>query len=190
MTIELPARCKVPPHRVQKNITWLEIHRADGGYYLFQKPGKDAPPKWDSFTDDLDDLLSDCHRVWDVSEADWESFDRSIGGGGGNPPPLPPESLVEETFAVAATGEPVRLRRTPDGRPLCPVCDVAWPSGAETAWRATGDRTPAGVLTVVPSWSICPGCSTQFGLDDGYDAGSDESLESAWAALRNRWQRR
>ena len=96
----------------------------------------------------------------------------------------PTENVVAETFAVHATGELVRLRRTSDGRPICPVCGMVWPAGADPAWEVTGERTPAGVPTVTPSWGICPGCGTEFGLDDEWGPG--ETLEAAWAALRER----
>ena len=93
------------------------------------------------------------------------------------------DDVVEGTFAVHGTGELVRLLRTAGGRPICPVCGMVWATGAESAWVETGERTPAGVAIVTPSWGICPGCWTQFGLDDDPEPGG--TLESAWAALRD-----
>ena len=75
------------------------------------------------------------------------------------------------------------LRTTADGRPICPVCDMVGMSGSpEGAREKTGEFDSRGLPTVTPSWDICPGCGTQFGLDDTPEPG--ESLDEVWAALR------
>lgn len=95
------------------------------------------------------------------------------------------EPIVEEVVASAITGDVVRLRRTSDGRPICPVCGCVWRSGAEHAWDKTGSTTEGGLPVVDPSWEMCPCCKTEFGNDDAH--GPDETLESSWAFLRERW---
>ena len=98
--------------------------------------------------------------------------------------PVEPDGLTERVWSKL-TNEVVILRRTPDGRPVCPVCGVAWPSGAEHAWSGSGERNPEGLLIVAPSYDICPSCKTEFGNDDIPDSG--ESLADSWAWLRGKW---
>jgi len=58
---------------MSNEIQWLEIHQADGGFYLFQSSGDGVPPKWDSFYETLDDLLADCKRIWSIHHNAWQS---------------------------------------------------------------------------------------------------------------------
>lgn len=95
------------------------------------------------------------------------------------------KDTVEALFALPVTGEIFRLRKTLDGRPVCPVCYLEWPQGAEPAWEATGETTEGGVPIASPSWGICPRCNTEFGLDD--DQPGEETLEGTWKSLRQRW---
>jgi len=53
-------------------IRWLEIHEADGGFYLYQLTDKALPPKWDTFFQSMEDLLDDCKRIWGISDDLWQ----------------------------------------------------------------------------------------------------------------------
>jgi hypothetical protein len=76
MKLKLPIRCQIPKAYRTKKISWLEIHEADGGFYLFQYVDIHLPPKWDTFTDtdDIDDILKDCKEIWKIDDSDWESI--------------------------------------------------------------------------------------------------------------------
>ncbi len=73
MSIILPARARVADEYATSDIRWLEIHEADGGYFLFQYVDVRRPPKWDSFCDDLENLLSDCKEYWGVEAGAWKT---------------------------------------------------------------------------------------------------------------------
>jgi hypothetical protein len=66
MKFKMPIRCRIPDTIIGNDISWLEIHEADGGYYIFQYTEIKQPPKYDSFTDDIEDLLSDCKESWGI----------------------------------------------------------------------------------------------------------------------------
>ena len=66
----------MPPSGRAKGIAWLEIHQADGGYYLLQFADQKAPPKWDSFFAGVEDVLEECQRTWGIDPTAWQS----IGG--------------------------------------------------------------------------------------------------------------
>lgn len=57
METRLPIQSRIPEDRVQGGIRWLQIEAGDGGYYLFQHFDIDQAPQWDTFVDDLDELL-------------------------------------------------------------------------------------------------------------------------------------
>jgi hypothetical protein len=95
------------------------------------------------------------------------------------------EAVLEEMAASAITGEVVCLRRTSDGRPICPVCGYAWPLGVEHAWVKKDSANGGGWPIAYPSWDICPCSKTQFGDDDAH--GPEDTLESTWAFLREQW---
>jgi hypothetical protein len=97
--------------------------------------------------------------------------------------PQAPNSV--EVSEAALTGDPVHLRTTPDGSPICPVCGSIFEVGAESAWTKTGEFTARGLPIVRPSWGICPCCHTEFGNDDTPNPG--ETLEAVWAELRQKW---
>jgi hypothetical protein len=48
------------------------IHEGDGGFYLYQFIDKDLPPKWDTFYQTIDDVISDCKSAWGISENMWQ----------------------------------------------------------------------------------------------------------------------
>src|SRR5687767_13633759 len=97
-------------------------------------------------------------------------------------------SLIEEIVRADLTGNLVRLRTTAGGSPVCPVCGCLWSVGTEHAWQKQGNRDAGGVPTASPTFSICPCCNTEFGNDD--IPGPNETLESTWAILRERWLKR
>jgi len=71
---KLPIGCRIPEARVIKGISYLEIHEGDGGFYLYQYENENiGTPKWDSWTDDLADLLQDCKTFWDIDNSLWKS---------------------------------------------------------------------------------------------------------------------
>ncbi len=76
MKKKLPIRCKIKEDLVKDGITWLEIDESDGGYYLFQYVDIILPPKWDVFSDNIEDLLEDCRRIWKIGDNDWSSVER------------------------------------------------------------------------------------------------------------------
>ena len=74
MNHPLPIGCEIPQHRRKGEITWLEIHHEDGGYYVYQCPAQGKPPKWDTFdaTADLQEILWDCKQQWGVNDDAWQ----------------------------------------------------------------------------------------------------------------------
>jgi hypothetical protein len=72
MNHKLPIRSKIPNEHVDKGIKWIEIHEADGGFYLYQYTDINMPPKWDIFSDDFEELLEDCIRIWGINRTDWK----------------------------------------------------------------------------------------------------------------------
>jgi hypothetical protein len=79
----------------------------------------------------------------------------------------------------------VSLRSTAEGEPICPVCGAIWAAGAEHAWHLTNETTDDGLVVVMPSWSICMQCETEFGNDDIPEEG--QTLDQSWALLRAKW---
>ena len=71
MKRQLPIRCRIPDGNVKDEIQWLEIRQADGGFYLLQYVDIEWPPKWDVYSDDLEGLLDDCVRIWNVQRDAW-----------------------------------------------------------------------------------------------------------------------
>lgn len=71
MKLKFPVRAKIADQYVTRGITYLEIHQRDGGYYLFQFENLELPPKWDSFTDNIDELLHECKKTWGIEEHQW-----------------------------------------------------------------------------------------------------------------------
>jgi hypothetical protein len=94
-------------------------------------------------------------------------------------------SFADQLVWVDITHETVRLRRSQDNRPVCPVCGILGRPGEEDAWHDIGERSVNGLPIVLGSYSICPCCNTEFGNDDAPNPG--ESLAHAWASLRRRW---
>jgi hypothetical protein len=98
-----------------------------------------------------------------------------------------PQRIPEIVWADVVR-QKVTLYRTSDNRPVCPVCGRLWAVGGEHAWHDTPQRTAEGLVVVMPSWAICIECGTEFGSDDAPAEG--ETLEDAWAQLRQRWLER
>ena len=98
------------------------------------------------------------------------------------------QDRLERTYWAEHAKKPLKLVWTPDGQAICPVCGVAWGSGAGHAWVETEQRTAEGLTVVTPSYWICPVCNTEFGNDDMPAEG--ETLEESWAWLRDRWLER
>ena len=73
MKKQLPIRCKIRDDLIKNEITWIEIDEADGGYYMFQYENINSPPKWDVFSDNIEDLLEDCNNIWGIGYDDWIS---------------------------------------------------------------------------------------------------------------------
>jgi hypothetical protein len=71
MIHKLPLQCSIPSSTMTNEIQWLEIHQADGGFYLYQSTEQHLPPKWDAFYQNLDDLFGDCKRIWGIQENAW-----------------------------------------------------------------------------------------------------------------------
>ena len=64
--------CQIPLSHAKNEIQWLEIHEEDGGFYLYQLIDENSPLKWDTFYQNIDELLSDCLAVWGVSDNMWQ----------------------------------------------------------------------------------------------------------------------
>ena len=75
MKKRFPIRCKIREELVKNDITWLEIDEADGGYYLFQYVDIKLPPKWDLFSDTIEDLLDDCMKICDIDDDECVSWE-------------------------------------------------------------------------------------------------------------------
>jgi len=71
MRHNLPIRARIADKYVANGINWLEIHDRDGGYYLFHFTDITLPPKWDTFTDNLEDLMLDCRKIWNIEDDQW-----------------------------------------------------------------------------------------------------------------------
>jgi hypothetical protein len=69
--MKLPVRCRISDEAVRDDIRWLQIEKADGGFYLFQYADLEKPPKWDSFCNSLEDILRDCERIWGIKDSSW-----------------------------------------------------------------------------------------------------------------------
>ena len=68
---QMKLRYEIPPDKVRRGIRWLEVEEGDGGFFLFQYEDINSPCKWDSFYHNVEDVLSDCERVWGVSRSEW-----------------------------------------------------------------------------------------------------------------------
>lgn len=71
MIYKTPLRSEIPFARVTKDIRWLEIHRAEEGFYLLQFVNRDLPPKWDSLYQSFQEVVEDCQTIWGVHEDMW-----------------------------------------------------------------------------------------------------------------------
>lgn len=56
------------------DISYLEIHEGDGGFYLYQFKDISEPPFWDVFADDIEDLFDGCRETWKIDISDWKSI--------------------------------------------------------------------------------------------------------------------
>lgn len=75
--LKLPLRVIVDKPSDDK-ILMMEIHAADGGYYLYQYVQLNDPPKWDTFYESLDDLTEDCFNSWGISLNSWHTIDLDV----------------------------------------------------------------------------------------------------------------
>jgi hypothetical protein len=66
-----PVQSEIPSSHVTDKIRWLEIHQGDGGFYLYQLIDKNLPPIWDTFYQNMDDLINDCISIWGVLDNMW-----------------------------------------------------------------------------------------------------------------------
>jgi hypothetical protein len=89
---------------------------------------------------------------------------------------------------LTPVGEEVFVPCTEIGGYVCPVCAFIAADSGDLAWRQAGSVESALALRNarpvegVPSFDICPLCSTQFGLDDVSET------QQTWKAWRDQWR--
>lgn len=81
-------------------------------------------------------------------------------------------------------GEIIELKRSPDGRYVCPVC-----GHLNTGDPPYSEDTIDGHTFANASDDICPSCKTQYGFSDEMGRSEEISIKRRWEKLREKWLR-
>ena len=66
-------RVEIPQTERVDGVRWLEIEKADDGFYLYHYEDITMAPKWDSLYASLEEVIRDCRESFGILEDSWEA---------------------------------------------------------------------------------------------------------------------